>query len=225
MDTIDKFRQINPNYKIYDIHDSSFSDYGVVYPFDNVSEIDDVISQYAKPKDGMKYVSPLKELESKRLINKIKYDIFGDMPIDVGLTFGHSEEFTAFEYHQCSEVNIMLDDVIMVLGKRQTLETYGTIDPNREAKMFYVPKGSIIELYNDTLHYAPLQVTSEGYKVVVIVISGTNTSLSENVVTANPRLVKKGKFQVVHACRKDKLAQGYKLAVVGDVIKTNSLKM
>lgn len=39
----------------------------------------------------------------------------------------------------------------------------------------------------------------------------------------NSRVVKKGKLQVVHACRKDKIAQGYQVAITGDVIKTHPL--
>lgn len=62
--------------------------------------------------------------------------------------------------------------------------------------MFYMPKGTIVELYNDTLHYAPIQITKKGYKVIVAVIHGTNAVLPEGVKSLNPRVVKCGKFQV-----------------------------
>lgn len=223
MSRIDEFRKANPQYNILDVTDSAFTEYGVIHHREDLHEVDEIMSKYPVPEEGMKYIASIPELEKCRAIMGIRRDIFGEIPIDAGVTLGHADDFTAFEYHQCSEVNIMMDDVVIVLGKRQTLETYGSIDPNREAKMFYVPKNTVIELYNDTLHYAPIQVTKDGYKVIVIVIHGTNAVLPKGMKSLNPRVVKKGKFQVVHPCRKDKIAQGYKVGLTGDVIKTKPL--
>lgn len=162
MSGIDEFRKANPQYKILSIDDSAFNEYGVIHHRENLHEIKDVMAKYDILKEGMKYIASIPELEKTRAMLGIKRDVFGEIPIDAGITLGHADDFTAFEYHQCSELNIMLDDVVMVLGKRQTLEEHGSIDPNREAKMFYVPKDTVIELYNDTLHYAPIQVTKAG---------------------------------------------------------------
>ena len=82
---------------------------------------------------------------------------------------------------------------------------------------------SYTHLYNDTLHYAPIQITKKGYKVIVAVIHGTNAVLPEGVKSLNPRVVKCGKFQVVHPSRKDKIEQGYQVGLSGDVIKTTPL--
>lgn len=224
MSRIDEFRKANPQYKILDINDSAFNEYGVVHHRENLKEVFDVMSKFEIPKEGTQYIASIPELEKCRAIKGIQRDVFAEIPIDAGVTMGHSDTFTAFEYHQCSELNIMLDDVVMVLGKRQTLEEYGSIDPNREAKMFYVPKGTVIELYNDTLHYAPIQVTKAGYKVIVVVIHGTNAVLPKGVKSDNPRVVKKGKFQVVHETRKDKIAQGYQVALTGKLIKTTPIE-
>lgn len=223
MSRIDEFRKANPQYKILSIDDSAFDEYGVIHHFGNLHDVEEVMLTHKIPAEGSEYIASIPELEQTNVIQNIKRDVYADMPIDAGVTIGHADDFTAFEYHQCSELNIMLDDVVMVLGKRQTLEEHGSIDPNREAKMFYVPKDTVIELYNDTLHYAPIQVTKAGYKVVVVVIHGTNAVLPKGVKSDNPRVVKQGKFQVVHACRKDKIAQGYQVAVIGGLIKTHPL--
>lgn len=55
--------------------------------------------------------------------------------------------------------------------------------------------------YITTLHYAPIEVTKSG----------------------NPRVVKQGKFQVVHPVRQDKIAQGYQVALTGELIETKPL--
>lgn len=223
MSRIDEFRAANPQYDILSATDSVFNDYGVIYPDYDLSEINQVMNQVKTPDEGSKYLISIDSLEKTDTIKQIRNDVFAGMPIEAGATIGHTDDFTAFEYHQSSELNIMLDDVIMVLGKRQTLERQGSIDPNREAKMFYVPKGSVVELFNDTLHYAPIQVAKSGYKVIVVVVKGTNEVLPDSFKKKNPRVVKQGKFQVVHACRKDKIAQGYQVALIGDVIKTHPL--
>lgn len=223
MSRLEEFRKANPQYKILSVDDSAFNQFGVVYHYD-VSDVEKVMNQYKIPAKGSNYIASIPDLEATDTIKKIKRDIYADMPVDAGVTIGHSDNFTAFEYHQCSETNIMLNDVVMVLAKRQTLEEHGNIDPNREAKMFYVPKGTVIELYNDSLHYAPIQVTKAGYKVIVVVIHGTNSLLPKDVKSANPRVVKKGKFQVVHASRKDKIAQGYQVALIGKLIQTTPLE-
>lgn len=224
MSKLEEFRKLNPQYKILTLDDPSFKEYGVLYTNDfNLDDVYRVMEKVQIPETGMKYIPNIPELADTYTMLAVKRDIFGEIPIDAGVTLGHSDTFTAFEYHQCSEVNIMLDDVLMVLGKRETLEEEHFVDPNTEARMFYMPKGTIVELYNDTLHYAPIQITKKGYKVIVAVIHGTNAVLPQGVKSLNPRVVKRGKFQVVHPSRKDKIAQGYQVGLSGDVIKTTPL--
>lgn len=220
MSNLIEFQKNNPTYKIIPVSDPSFAQYGAVYSSYDLDSIGKIMETIPNP-SGTKYIENIPELTKDQTIQSIARDLFAGMPVSVGATIGHSIEFTAFEYHQSSEVNIMMDDVIMVLAKRQILEQFGTIDPNTEAKMFYVPKNTVIELYNDTLHYTPLEVYKTGYKVIVMVVSGTNDKLPEGFHTSNPRVVKKGKFQVVHPTRQDKIDLGYQVALEGNVIKVN----
>ena len=53
--------------------------------------------------------------------------------------------------------------------------------------------------------------------------AGKSAVLPEGVKSLNPRVVKCGKFQVVHPSRKDKIEQGYQVGLSGDVIKTTPL--
>lgn len=222
MTKLEDFRKANPDLNILDASDPSFAEFGVKYDYP-LDEIESVMSKVAMPVEGSSYLQKIPELEATATIKAIGRDVFAGMPIDAGATIGHSDNFSAFEYHQCSELNIMLDDVLMVLAKRQVLDQKGEINPQEDGKLFYVPKGSIIELYNTTLHYAPIQITKAGYKVIVVVLHGTNSPLPEGFKSDNPRVVKQGKFQVVHPVRKDKIAQGYQVALSGDLLETNPL--
>ena len=46
---------------------------------------------------------------------------------------------------------------------------------------------------------------------------------NDSALCANPRVVKQGKFQVVHPVRQDKIAQGYQVALTGELIETKPL--
>lgn len=123
MSKLEEFRKANPQYKILTLDDPSFKEYGVLYTNDfNLDDVYKVMEKIPIPETGMKYIANIPELADTYTMLAVKRDIFGEIPIDAGVTLGHSDTFTAFEYHQCSEVNIMLDDVLMVLGKRETLE-------------------------------------------------------------------------------------------------------
>lgn len=222
MSRLEEFRAANPDLEILPVTDSSFADFGVIYNYP-LAEIEDVMNHVAMPESGSTYLQSIPELEKTEAIQAIGRDVFAGMPIDAGATIGHTDDFSAFEYHQCSELNIMLDDVVMVFAKRQTLDKQGTIDPRRDGKIYYVPKGTIVELYNTTLHYAPIEVTKSGYKVIVVVLHGTNLPLPAGFKSGNPRVVKQGKFQVVHPVRQDKIAQGYQVALTGELIETKPL--
>lgn len=223
MNNLINFQQTNAEYSILPVNDPAFLQYGIIYKQYDLAEVNTVMKTQTVPKLGATYLESIAELEETKAIKAIGRDIYANMPIVAGATLGHSTTFTAFEYHQCSEVNIMIDDVIMVLAKRQTLEHQGYIDPNKDAAMFYVPAGTVIELYNDTLHYTPLEVWSKGYKVVVIVTKGTNKPLPKDFHSNNLRVVKQGKFQIVHASRKDKVALGYDVALSGELISVKPI--
>ncbi|MGM9904900.1 DUF4867 family protein [Lactobacillus sp.] len=222
MTKLEAFRQANPDLTILEASDPDFAQYGVKYDYP-LDEIEQVMAQVEMPAKGSSYLQKIPALEKTETIQRIGRDVFAGMPVDAGATIGHTDDFSAFEYHQCSELNIMLDDVLMVLAKRQTLDQRGKIDPQKDGQLFYVPKGSIVELYNTTLHYAPIQITKAGYKVIVVVLHGTNLPLPDGFKSDNPRVVKQGKFQVVHPSRKDKIAQGYQVALTGDLLTTRPL--
>ena len=44
---------------------------------------------------------------------------------------------------------------------------------------FLVPKGTAVEVYATTLHYAPCGVGGAGFKVVIVLPKGTNLDLEE----------------------------------------------
>lgn len=175
------------------------------------------------PQTGAKYEASVSALEDLKLSKNIKNNIYGGYPIDVGLTWGHTNKFVAFEYHQCSELNIALDDVVMVFSKRQILERNHQIDFDKDVQMYYVPKNTAVELYNDTLHYSPLEITKDGYRVIVVVTHDTNKSFASDFKTDNPRLIAQAKFVVAHSDATDEIKLGAPVKIIGHPIELTSI--
>lgn len=94
---------------------------------------------------------------------------------------------------------------------------------DKKAKLFFVPRGSVVEFFSDTLHYSPCKVHPAGFKFIVMVLKGTNEALSSNFKSKNPMIVKQNKFQVVHAVRQDKIEQGAKIGVTGELVTVTPL--
>ena len=59
-----------------------------------------------------------------------------------------------------------MTDMILLLGKQQDIESDDTYD-TAKVKAFFVPAGTVIEVYATTLHYAPCGVDKKGFRCVV----------------------------------------------------------
>ncbi|SEK20309.1 protein of unknown function [Carnobacterium iners] len=218
MKKIDAIRKENQTYTIYDVTSPEFKAYGAILEGYDIAGI----KEYAEkaidvPKEGNSYSPSNSELETFKIIKEIKADIYAGLPIEAGECAGNNTSFSAYEYHQGSEVNIVLTDVLMVLGKREQAVD-GVFNAQKDAKVFYVPAGTIIEMYGATLHYSPCIVDESGFKVIVILIKGSNEPFEGEFETKNKEIVKTNKFQLVHETRKDKIAEGVKIGLVGELI-------
>ena len=215
----------NPTYTIKQISDPEFTKYGKIYTNYDVTDVMEYMDKNITiDKTSNIYVPSNAELEKIPSMQTIATDIFAGMPFEAGECTGQSSNFTAVEYHQGSELNVMLTDVVMVLGKRNILEENGTFNAKEQGELFFVPRGTVVEFYSDTLHYSPIKVDNSGFKIIVMLPAGSNQPLPENFHSNNPRIVKKNKFQVVHESRTDKIKQGAQIGVSGDLIELVPLK-
>ena len=75
-------------------------------------------------------------------------------------------------------------------------DTYDTA----KAEAFFVPAGTVIEVYATTLHYAPCHTQDGGFRCVVILPKGTNTDMEpvENVFSEDRLLFAKNKWLIGH---------------------------
>lgn len=157
---------------VFKITDKVFNEYGKVLKGYEFKGLFAVLSKLEIPEDGICYEASVKALEENKEFSKMRDRGFGGMPIQIGYVGGNNKTLNCLEYHKSSEFNLALDDVVLVLGKQTEIKD-GVFDTSL-CKSFLVPAGCGVELYATTLHYAPMNVSDDGYRVACVLPLGTN---------------------------------------------------
>ena len=116
-----------------------------------------------------------------------------------------------------SEINVAVTDFMLILGHVWQIEdnTYRF----ENAKVFFVPKGTAVEMYQTTLHLSPCRVCDAGFKGVVILPRGTNTPLDEKTPNGDPEsklLLQRNKWVIAHPEREPLIKQGAYPGLLGE---------
>lgn len=217
MDLMQKLNQIN-DVKIYSVKDESFKTYGrIVTGYDFSKAINFMESKTEVPDDGNIYIASDSDLESIPVFTDIQRIFYGDMPIQVGYCNGRNSTYNGFEYHKCSEINIAVTDFLLSLGHVYDIKENHY--DNADAKVFFVPRGTVIELYQTTLHLSPLKVRDEGFKNIVVLAQGTNTPLEEKIESDDIEsclLLQRNKWVISHPDREPLIKQGAYPGIIGE---------
>lgn len=214
--------KINPQIKFLEISQEEFRYYGRVL---TEYDIDPMVS-YMKmktsiPKEGNIYIASDNELEKLLVCQQFKSDVFGEIPIEAGYCNGRNSTLNGLEYHKCSEVNIAVTDLVLLLAK-----TYDIKDNSLNVdkiKAFFVPAGTAFEVFSTTLHFGPCRVEDSGFKLVVILTEGTNLPLNDKHegTGENQLLFARNKWLLAHPERRLLMEKGAHAGIIGDNIKIN----
>lgn len=164
--------------QIYNVTDPKFKKYGKVVEGVDFSELIAKMEECTPLPEGVEYVPGLAELEALPAAKELSVKVYGEMPIQVGYCNGHNCMLNALEYHRDSEINIAATDAILMLGWQPDITDDFTYDTSL-VEAFLVPKGTAVEVYATSLHYAPCGVDGAGFKVGIVLPKGTNLDLSE----------------------------------------------
>ena len=130
------------------------------------------------PKDSVVYYPSVKELEELKIFKQFSEEAYGGMPIQIGFCNGSNHLLNAVEYHRDSELNYACTDMILILGKQQDIGKDFTYDTSK-MEAFLVKKGTLVEIYANTLHYAPVSTGEDDtFRCTVVLPKGTNEPLS-----------------------------------------------
>ena len=163
--------------KILQVTDSAFRKYGRVIKGIDFSELVEKMQETPLPYDVV-YEPSIEALEDLAVCAALQDVTYGEMPIQIGYCNGHNSLLNAIEYHRSSEINVAATDAILILGSQQDITDEFTYDTSL-MEAFFVPKGTAVELYATTLHYAPCGVDGNGFRVSIVLPAGTNAPLEQ----------------------------------------------
>lgn len=184
--------------KIWNIEDSNFKVYGRVVKGYDCTELIEKMQETPLP-DDVVYVPAEPKLEMLELFNELRNREFGGLPIQVGYCNGKNVLLNAVEYHRSSEVNVAATDLILLLGKEQDIDPDKFTYDTSLIEAFFIPAGTMIEIYATTLHYAPCNAMKDGFRCVVILPRDTNLPLETKQSGFEDRLLfAKNKWLIAH---------------------------
>lgn len=160
--------------KIQKVTDPSFATYGkVVDGYDYKELLEVLVKTTEAPKDAVIYVPGDAALEATSAMEDLQNNCYGGMPIQIGYCNGTNSKLNCLEYHRDSEINVAADDVILLVATMTDIVD-GKIDSDK-VQAFYLEKGTAVEVYGTTLHYAPCSAKpGNPFRVVIVLPKGTN---------------------------------------------------
>jgi len=157
---------------IQKVTDPSFSRYGKVVEGYDLADLLEAMKETPVPEDVV-YVGSVESLEKTAAAKAFADCFFGGMPIQLGYCNGHNSLLNALEYHRNSEVNVAVTDLIVLVGMLQDVKADFTYDTSL-VEAFLAPAGTVFQMYETTLHYAPCGVNGNGFQDVIVLPKGTN---------------------------------------------------
>jgi len=161
------------------VTDPAFSKYGKILENYDCSQLLKAMEETPLPEDVV-YVPSVESLESLEIKQELEAREYGELPIQIGYCNGHNYMLNAVEYHRSSEINIPVTDIIVLLGSQQDIKNDYTYE-TKNIEAFYIPAGTIVEFYGTTLHYAPCNADSNGFRCVVVLPKNTNEAIENTI--------------------------------------------
>ena len=205
--------------KILSVFDEEFKTYGnIVTGYDFSQLVSYMEKETDIPENGNVYVASVPAMEEFEVSKQVEAEFYGGMPIQVGYCNGRNSTYNGFEYHKGSEINVAVTDFMLVLGHTWLIAADGTYRVE-DAQVFFVPKGTAIEMFQTTLHLSPCKIYDSGFKGVVILPRGTNTPLDkkpEKKEGENKLLLQRNKWVIAHPEREPLIKQGAFPGLLGE---------
>lgn len=201
--------------EIKKITDPAFKKYGRIVDNIDFTDLYKKLEETPCPEDVV-YEPSVELLESLPVFSEIQSKAYGELPIQIGYCNGHNWKLNALEYHRSSELNVACTDAILLVGWQQDIAEDGTYDTSL-VEGFLLPKGTTVEVYATTLHYAPCSVGDAGFRVGIVLPKDTNLPLDEDHEGGeDSRLTAKNKWLLGHP--EGGLPEGSPLGLAGENI-------
>lgn len=208
---LDKLKKLNPEIEFFSVTDNEFSTFGRVINGLDIKELSQTAKKIKNPENGSSYLPSVEDFENLEIATLFKNEFYGSLPTQLGYCWGHNTLMNATEWHNANEINVAVTPLVLILGHIWDIEN-GKIDSS-EFKAFYLPAGTVVEVYATTLHFCPCEVQKEGFGCVVGLPNGTNTNLSDKPI--NPLLFRKNKWILAHINNDELIKKGVVSGITG----------
>ena len=208
---LESLKKLNPDIKFCDVHSPEFLTFGKVLTSLDTTEIIAQAQKIENPAAGSSYLPSLDAFEDLSIAATVKNEVFGSMPTQMGYCWGHNNFLGATEWHKSSELNIAVTPLVLILGHIWDIKQ-GKIDSS-DFTAFYLPAGTVVEIYETTLHFCPCEVDKNGFGCIVGLPYGTNTELE--ILPIDKILFRKNKWLICHIDNKALIEKGVLPAITG----------
>lgn len=201
--------------EIKKVTDAAFKKYGRVVENIDFSELVEKLGETPCPADVV-YEPSVELLEQLPVFAELQTKTYGELPIQIGYCNGNNHKLNALEYHRSSEINVGGTDAILLVGWQPDIADDGTYDTSL-AEAFLLPKGTAVEVYATTLHYAPCNASEGGFRVAIVLPKDTNLPLEKpHAGGEDEKLTAKNKWLIGHP--EGGLPEGSPLGLIGENI-------
>ena len=214
---LDNLKLKNPDIKLYSVNSEEFKTFGRVITGLDTSEIIKAAEKIIRPAEGSAYTPSEESFEKLPTSKEIENKFFGTLPAQIGYCHGHNSLLNAAEWHMSSEINIAVTPLVLILGHIWDIEN-GKTDSSKFTA-FYLPTGTVAEVYSTTLHFCPCEVENCGFGCVVGLPLGTNTPLETEA--SDSLLFRKNKWLIAHNDNKGLIDRGVLPGISGENFKIN----
>ena len=178
----------------------AFRKYGRVLPLDLQDFSNCIGARNPVAQGQVEYEPSVPEFEQLPVFSRLRDEVFGGMPVELGHCSGWNNKLNGLEYHRSSEVDMAATDLILLLGCQQDIDWKNFTYDTAKVEAFLVPAGTAVELYATTLHFAPCSVSGKEFRMGVALPRGTNEPL--DVVLEkngeNQLLLQRNKWLLAH---------------------------
>jgi hypothetical protein len=208
---LEALQKANPHIQIHSVHEAVFASYGRFIEEDT-TEICAAAEKLPFPEEGSRYVAAEDSLEATEFAKRLREEYCGQLDEQVGICYGHSNRLNALEWHTCNEFNVAVRPLVLLLAKRGDMDEKGRLDAAK-VKAFYLAQGEMIEVYSDTLHFCPCEVTTDGFSSIVGLQRDTNLPLQDR---KQELLWARNKWLIAHEDNAPLVARGAVPGIYGE---------
>ena len=208
---LEALQKANPHIQIHSVHEAVFASYGRFIEEDT-TEICAAAEKLPFPEEGSRYMAAEDSLEATEFAKRLREEYCGQLDEQVGICYGHSNRLNALEWHTCNEFNVAVRPLVLLLAKRGDMDEKGRLDAAK-VKAFYLAQGEMIEVYSDTLHFCPCEVTTDGFSSIVGLQRDTNLPLQDR---KQELLWARNKWLIAHEDNAPLVARGAVPGIYGE---------